>query len=191
MSSISSAAAQAYSPLQRLQSTLSSEVADGTISADDQSALSSALSDIDTALKSQMQAGGARPSPEDMKAKIDDLISNEVSQGNLTSAQADELKNVFASTFQGGPGGAHGGHGAHGAGGPPPDGVASSDDSDDADNATASSTSSTTSSSTDVSQLLQDFLKQLQETQSESSTYGADGNNTTADQQSLVVNYSV
>jgi hypothetical protein len=192
MSSISSAAAQAYSPLQRLQSTLSSEVADGTVSADDQSALSSALSDIDTTLKSQMQAGGARPSPEDMKAKIDDLISNEVSQGNLTSAQADELKNVFASTFQGGPGGAHGGHGAHGAGGPPPDGVASSDDSNgDDDDSTTSATASTTSSSTDASQLLQDFLKQLQETQSESSTYGADGNNTTADQQSLVVNYSV
>jgi hypothetical protein len=115
-----------------------------------------------------------------------------VSQGNLTSAQADELKNVFASTFQGGPGGAHGGHGAHGAGGPPPDGVASSDDSNgDDDDSTTSATASTTSSSTDASQLLQDFLKQLQETQSESSTYGADGNNTTADQQSLVVNYSV
>jgi hypothetical protein len=180
MTSISSAAGQAYSPLQQLQSTLASDVAAGSISSDDQSALSGALSDIDSALQSQMQAGGSPPSHEDMKAKIDDLIANEVSQGNLTTTQATELKNVFASTFQGGP------NGASGAGGPPPGGPPPSDGDDNDDD----SSTSATSSSTDVSTLLQDFLKQLQDAQSADGTYGADGNNLASEIQSLIVNYS-
>ncbi|MHC2323812.1 hypothetical protein ACVI3S_001832 [Bradyrhizobium diazoefficiens] len=121
MTSISAASAGTYqSPLQRLQQELQSEVSAGTISSSDQSALSTALTDIDTALqqsRSSDQSSGTRPSKDDMKSKIDDLISNEVSNGTLTSDQAEELKGVFQSAFASGPGGAGG---AGGAGGPPP-----------------------------------------------------------------------
>ena len=48
----SSGASQYQSPLTRLRSELASEVSSGAISASDQSALSSALTDIDSALKS-------------------------------------------------------------------------------------------------------------------------------------------
>jgi hypothetical protein len=109
----SSAFAQYTSPLTRLQNELASEVSAGTISTGDQSALSSALNDIDSALKSQASSGTA---PGDVKSKIDDLIAGEVENGKLTSDQAAELKNVFASTFQNAP------QGAGGAGGPPPGG---------------------------------------------------------------------
>ena len=54
---------------------------------------------------SKPTAGSAPPSPDEMKSKINDLIAGEVSSGKLTSAQGDELKNVFANTFKGGPGG--------------------------------------------------------------------------------------
>ncbi|MHC2610909.1 hypothetical protein ACVMGF_001982 [Bradyrhizobium diazoefficiens] len=86
MTSISAASAGTYqSPLQRLQQELQSEVSAGTISSSDQSALSTALTDIDTALqqsRSSDQSSGTRPSKDDMKSKIDDLISNEVSNGD-------------------------------------------------------------------------------------------------------------
>ena len=173
MSSISSAVgAQSFSPLTRLQDELASEVSSGAVNSSDQNALSAALTDIDSELKSQMQsAGGAQPpSPGDMKSKINSLIAGEVSNGKLTSAQADELKNVFANAFKGGP---------HGAGGDA--------DGDGDSSAAASSTSSTSS---DVSKLLQDFLKLIQDSQgSSSSSYGTDGNGLAAQIQSLIVNY--
>jgi len=118
---------QTSSPLSRLQNELTSEVASGAIGSGNQPALSSALNDIDTALKSQAPSSGSPPSPSAIKAKIDDLIAGEVKDGKLTSAQADELKTVFAKAFQGGPSGrggprgpgASGGpHGARGSGGP-------------------------------------------------------------------------
>lgn len=174
MSSISSA----FSPLQMLQSTLASQVSAGTISSTDQSALNSALSDIDAALKSQKEAGGTRPSPEEMKTKIDELIANEVSEGDLTTEQAEELKEVFAATFQGGA------NAAGGAGGPPPGPPPSEEDEED------DSSTSATSSSTDLSELLKEFLKKLQEAQNTNSTYSSDGTNATSEFQSLIVNYS-
>lgn len=89
MTSISAASAGSYqSPLQRLQQELQSEVSAGTIPASDQSALSTALTDIDTALqqsRSSDQSSGTRPSADDLNSKIDDLISSEVSNGTLTS----------------------------------------------------------------------------------------------------------
>ena len=78
MTSISAASAQSYqSPLQKLQNELLSEVNSGVISSSDKDALSSALTDIDSAMQSSRasdQASGTRPSPEEMKSKIDDLI---------------------------------------------------------------------------------------------------------------------
>src|SRR5438128_4044923 len=119
MTSISAASANTYqSPLQRLQSELQSEVTSGTISSSDQDALSSALTDIDSSLQASRasdQASGTRPSPDDLKSKIDDLIDGEVSSGKLTRDQATELQGVFKAAFANGPGGAGGTGGAGGA----------------------------------------------------------------------------
>jgi hypothetical protein len=88
-----------------LQNELQSEVSSGAVSANDQDALSAALDDINSTLRSQRpQPGSARPSPDEMKSKIDDLIAGEVQNGKLTSDQAEELKNVFAKAFSHGPG---------------------------------------------------------------------------------------
>ncbi len=175
MTSIASTTAQPQSPLTRLQSELASEVSAGTISSDDQSALSSALTDIDSALKSGAQSGGQPPAPGDIQSKINDLIANEVSDGKLTSDQATELKNVFAQTFQNGPGGP-GGPGAPGGPG------------GSSDNLGAGAGSS---SNSDVSKVLSDFLKLIQDSQSSSATgYSASGDSLVSQIQSLIVNYS-
>ena len=117
MTSISAASAQTYqSPLQKLQDELLSEVKSGAIKSSDQDALASALTDIDSAMQASRasdQASGTRPSPADLKSKIDDLINGEVSSGKLTSDQATELQGIFKAAFANGPGG---------AGGPPPGG---------------------------------------------------------------------
>ncbi len=206
MTSISSATSQQFSPLARLQSELTSEVSAGTISSGDQSALSSALNDIDSAMQSgAASTDGARPSPAEMKSKIDSLIAGEVKDGKLTSAQAAELKNVFAQAFSGGPGG---------AGGPPPGGGgggASKTSGDPADtngdgtvsaaeqaaydaknSSTTDATSSDTSSSSvksDTAKLVQDFLKLLQDSNGSSSSYSTGGDSLKAQIQSLIVNF--
>lgn len=170
MSSISSVVgAQSFSPLSRLQDELASEVSSGAISSDDQSALNSALSDIDASLQSQAPSTGSPPSPGAVKSTIDGLIAAEVKDGKLTSAQADELKSVFAKAFQGGPGGPGG-----------------ADKDGDGPSGTSSSQSSTSS---DVTKLLQDFLKLLQDSKSNSSSYSTDGNSIASQIQSLIVNY--
>ncbi len=110
MTSISAASAQTYqSPLQKLQDELLSEVKSGAIKSSDQDALASALTDIDSAMQASRasdQASGTRPSPDDLKSKIDDLIDGEVSSGKLTSDQATELQGIFKAAFANGPGGA-------------------------------------------------------------------------------------
>lgn len=177
MSSIAATGlSQQMSPLQRLQDELTSEVSSGTIGAGDQSALSAALTDIDSAMKSQAPSAGSGspPSPDAMKSKIDDLIANEVSNGKLTSDQADELKNVFAQAFKGGPGGHGGPGGPRGPGGP---GGGSAD---------ASQSSSSDSSSSTV---LSDFLKLLQDSQGSSSSYSSSGDSLISQLKSLLVNY--
>ena len=168
MTSISAASAgNAQSPLQRLQQQLQSEVSAGTISSSDQSALSTALTDIDTALQ-QSRSSGTRPSKDDIQSKIDDLISGEELNGTLTSDQAEELKGVFQSAFASGPGRA-GGPG--GAGGPPP-----GPPPDDSSSDSSSSTEATgTSSSETTAEILQQFLQVLQQSQSSASSYGATG----------------
>jgi hypothetical protein len=169
MTSISAASVQSYqSPLQKLQDELLSEVKSGAINSSDQDALAAALTDIDSAMQASRasdQASGTRPSPADLKRKIDDLINGEVASGKLTSDQATELQGIFKAAFANGPGGA-GGPG--GPGGPPPaDGASSSDDS-------SSSTGS-------IDDILKQFLESLQEqlTVSSSTTYGATGSSST------------
>lgn len=196
MSSISSAAAshaQRTSPLERLQTELASEVSASTVSTSDSDALSSAIKDIDSSLKSAgeaAQSSGTRPSPSDIKSKIDELIASQVSDGKLTSDQADELKNVFAQAFakgpggtqgggpgggiadalgggQGGPGGGgHGGPGGpRGAGGPPPGGPPPGGGAGGPDSASSSSdsTDSTDDSSSSSSSTESDVIQLLKE----------------------------
>jgi hypothetical protein len=165
MTSISAASAQTYqSPLQKLQDELLSEVKSGAIKSSDQDALASALTDIDSAMQAS-RASGTRPSPADLKSKIDDLINGEVSSGKLTSDQATELQGIFKAAFANGPGGPPPG----GRGGPPPaDGASSSDD--------------TSSSTTSIDDILKQFLQSLQESLSASSStsYGASGGSSTS-----------
>ena len=86
MTSISAASTNTYqSPLQKLQDELQSEVNSGAISSSDKDALSAALTDIDFAMQASRasdQAGGTRPSPGELKSKIDDLIAGEVSSAS-------------------------------------------------------------------------------------------------------------
>ena len=179
MTSISAASGQTcQSPLQKLQDELLSEVNSGAISSSDKDALSSALTDIDSAMQASRasdQAGGTRPSPDQLKSKIDDLIAGEVSSGKLTSDQATELQGVFKAAFANGPGGAGGPGGpggSRGAGGPPPGGPPPSGDASSSDD-----TSSSSSSSTSIDDILKQFLQSLQESLSASSStsYGAAG----------------
>jgi hypothetical protein len=200
MTSISSTSYQYQSPLTMLQNELTSEVSNGTISSSDESALSSALTDINSALQSDTSS--SPPSPTDMKTKIDDLIAQEVQNGKLTSDQATELQNLFANAFQGGPGGSGG---SGGAGGPPPggpggpggpSGASDSQSSSSTDSDSSSSSSSTSSadssSSTDGSSgsseinLLQDFLKLLRDSTTITANYGANGQTTSVNSASIV-----
>jgi hypothetical protein len=178
MTSISAASTNTYqSPLQKLQDELLSEVNSGAISSSDKDALSSALTDIDSAMQASRasdQASGTRPSHDQLKSKIDDLIAGEVSSGKLTSDQATELQGVFKAAFANGPGGAGGPGGpggSRGAGGPPPGGPPPSGD------ASSSEDTSSSSSSTSIDDILKQFLESLQESLSASSStsYGATG----------------
>ena len=179
MTSISAASIHSFqSPLQRLQDELQSEVKSGAISSSDQDALAAALTDIDTAIqagRASDEAGGTRPSPGDLKSKIDDLINGEVSSGKLTSDQATELQGIFKAAFAHGPGGAGGQGGPGGAGGPPP----GPPPSDDASSSDSSGDSSGTSS---ISDILQQFLQELQKSlsASSSSSYGSTGGSSTS-----------
>jgi hypothetical protein len=206
MTSIATAGAAGYlSPRDRLQNELLSEVSSGSISSSDQSALSSALDDIDQSLKadrtSDSQASGP-PSPDQMKSKIDDLINGEVQNGKLTSAQATELQNVFSNAFAkggpggaggpGGPGGAGGHHGHHGGGA----GEASSSDSSssaaDALVSAINSNSSDATSSTDgTDSLIQTFLQSLKDSQQQGAGYTANGDSgSAASSNALVVDFT-
>ncbi|MET0709047.1 MAG: hypothetical protein ABWY82_19720, partial [Tardiphaga sp.] len=157
-------------PLQKLQQELQAEIASGNVTAGDQDALSSALTDIDSSLSAGRQTGTAKASPDDMKSRIDDLIDAQVASGKLTTDQATELQGIFQSAFSGvgGPRGA-GGPPPGGPGGPPPSDSVSTDSTDSAD------------STDDVSDILQKFLASLQESLSASSTsYSASGGSSTA-----------
>lgn len=176
MTSISAAASSSYlSPLQQLQKELQSEVTAGKITSADQDALSAALTDIDASLQSSRpsRSAGTRPSPEDMKAKIDDLIAGEVSSGKLTSEQATELQGVFEAAFANGPGGAGGPGGPRGGGpgGPPP-----------ADDSSSTDSADSTTDAASADDLLQQFLQLLQDSLSASSSasYNATGSTATS-----------
>lgn len=182
MTSISAASGSTYqSPLQKLQQELQAELTSGKISSGDQDALSTALDNIDQSMQADRGSAnsGTRPSPDDMKSKIDDLIGAQVSSGKLTSDQADELKGVFDAAFADGPGGGGPG-GAKGAGGPPP-----SDSADDSEGSDGT---------TDVNDIMQQFLDSLKQSleASTSGSYSASGvtaSGTTASFTALLLDY--
>lgn len=184
MTSISATTTNSYSPLDRLKTELTKEVSAGTISSSDQSALSSALDDIDSAMKSgaSSTSSSSPPSPDQMQSKIDDLIQNEVSSGKLTSDQASELKNVFANTFSGS---------ANGAGGPPPPPDGGDSSSTSSTDSTSSSNSSSSSSSTTTAELMKELISLLQNATSQSTSYSSSGNSTSSNASSaLLVDYT-
>ncbi|GEP09187.1 hypothetical protein [Methylobacterium gnaphalii] len=179
MSTIS-AASQAYpSPKQRILDSISSKASAGSISSTDQTALDGAVESIDSSLTSNGSVSPSSLSPSDLKSRIDGLISQQVDSGALTSDQADTLKQVLSQGHSG-----HGGHhGVHGAGGSPPalpaaDGSDDSDDSDDPFAAVLNGSTATTGSTSDpAGDLLSSFMKQLQDSQNQTSAYGANGTN--------------
>ena len=138
-----------------------------------------------------------------MKSKIDSLIQQEVKSGKLTSDQATELQNVFANALpQGGPGGPGGSGGASQSGGSNGSdalqillsltGSSSSSDSSSTTSASStgsdSSTSSGLSTSTDLNNLLQDFLKLVQDSTGTKTGYDSTGQST-SQSAALLLNY--
>jgi hypothetical protein len=153
-----------------IQSLLQKQVTAGTIPSGDQSALSSAISDIGNALQSGGTTAGS------MKDQVSSAIDNEVSSGKLTTDQASELKGLFAKAH--GAGHVHHGHGGGGASAL--DSLFSDDSSTDATN-TASSTSTTnplTGLASDASSAvdrLSGFVSTLRSAVSSNGLYGAAG----------------
>ncbi|MEP9358476.1 hypothetical protein [Sphingomonas sp. KR3-1] len=188
MTSISSTVPR-FDPRAQMDARISAAASAGTISSDDQTALSSALDTIDSSLGSDRASGGK---PGDMKTKIDGMIDKQVESGALTDDQAAELKSFFAQgpdgDKQGGPQetdgtappqGAGGAHHAHGPHGPPP---ASDDESDDDDSTDSTTTDATTQISAAASRQLEAmtaFLEKLRSSAaSGSSTYGSNAGTT-------------
>lgn len=96
MTSISSNSA-AMSPADRLQYALQAAVQAGTVNASDQTALSTALTNIDSSL----QSAAATPNttnldPGSIKDQVNSLINGQVSNGTLTPDQGNELQQVLA-----------------------------------------------------------------------------------------------
>jgi len=199
MTSISATSGSYQSPLQLLQAELQSEVNSGTVSSSDQGALSSALTDINSALQGGNTADPAgsttsttNSSPGDLKSKIDNLIAGEVSSGKLTSQQATELQGVFQAAFANGPGGAGAPAGASSAdtllsaapggvppGGAPPTGAGAvhhghhgghGASSSSGSSSSTGSSSSSSSSASSADNILQQFLQSLQDSLSSSTS---------------------
>jgi uncharacterized membrane protein YdfJ with MMPL/SSD domain len=178
------------SPRDRLQSELTSEISAGSINATDQAALSAAIDEIDSSLKSAgetaRKSGSTRPSPDEMKSKISDLIAEQVSAGKLTSEQAEELSNIFEQTLAGGAGGPPPGGGPGGPGGP--GGAGGAGETEDADDSSSTSSTSSTSTDDDIMKLLTDFMKALQDKVSQNSGYSSNGQ-TSSVSASLIINF--
>ncbi|MCJ2106476.1 hypothetical protein MKK70_14025 [Methylobacterium sp. E-041] len=154
-----------------MSSTIGKELSAGSLSDTDATALTSALTSIDTSLSADgasatTSGSTSKLDPSSMKDRIDGLISDQVSAGTLTDDQASELKNLFAT------GGQSVGSVTSDAAAPPPGPPPDGSDTDASSNGDASGTSSGGSS---VSDLFSSFLKQLQATQTSSSAYGATG----------------
>jgi hypothetical protein len=179
MTSISSGATYAsHSPRDRLLTQLQSAVTAGTVKQTDQTALSSAIDDIGSALKASGPPAQST-TPTSMKDKVDSLIDQEVKDGKLTDDQATELKQVFADASR--------------AMGPPPPGGARNDGADagtggncDSDASQTASSSTTGTTGSDPLSKLIDFLKKLETTLASTSAYNSNGTQTSGLTSALV-----
>ena len=174
------------SPQTRMAGTISSELSAGSLSSTDATALTSALSSIDSSLSADRTdaSGGTRSKldPSSMKDRVDSLIADQVGSGSLTDDQATALKALFASHGQSTRTAGAADGGVSGAGGPPP-----GPPPGDAASGPSGSSSSTDPSST--SDLLAGFLQQLQSSQSSSVGYGASGTSASAGISALLVDF--
>jgi hypothetical protein len=166
------------SPETRMSDTISSALSAGTLSSTDATALTGALTSIDASLSADRSSGTSQATldPASMKDRIDGLIADQVSSGSLTSDQATELKNLFAS------------HGRStqaaedGSGVPDADGPPGPPPSDAAPAGAAESGAST-------NDLLATFIQQLQSGQSTGAGYGASGTSTGAGSAALLFDF--
>jgi len=169
-----------------IQSLLQKQVTSGAIPQGDQSALSSAITDIGSALGSSTSSSGS------MQDRVGGLIDNEVSSGKLTSDQATELKGLFAK--------AHGHmHHAHAGGGASsalsdllsPDAPTNADGTTSTDGTTATASTdpltSVASGANGVIDGLASFVSSLRSAVSSNGLYGA-GGSTAARIGSVLVN---
>ena len=189
MTSIGSTSSQAFSsPLDRLKNELSSEVQAGTVKSADQDALSSALDSIDSSLQADRasQSQGSRPDPSELGKKIDDLISQQVEAGTLSSDQASELQGLFKNADPGKGGGQAGPGGPGGPGGPPPGGPPPGGGGPQ-----QSGSSTESSDSSDSKSLLEEFLANLQSQLAQGQNYGSNGSTSTTSTTSLLLNFQV
>jgi hypothetical protein len=187
-----SSATQVYSPPPtshahsgkgRMADAIAQQQQTGALSSTDATALTSALDAIDSGLQDSSSTTGtasgsgstqsARLDPSDMQDRIDSLISDQVDSGALTSDQANELSNLFASHGTSVTDSTAGGLDGPPPGPPPADGGASPDGTD---------ATSATPGTTSANDLLSTFIQQLQAAQSSKAGYGASG--TTASQSS-------
>ncbi|WP_267379650.1 MULTISPECIES: hypothetical protein [unclassified Sphingomonas] len=215
LSSLTSALSSAQtSGRTMMNARISAAVSKGAISKTDQTALGSALDSIDSTLASSSGTSISGTSTISMKDKMASLIDDQVTKGTLTSDQADELKQFFATggsqksadgsadtdsdtdsgaTAIASAGGMHGLQGAGGPPpGPPPSGGSSDDDDDSSSSSSSSSTSSTSSTSaTEKSQLdtLIAFLEKMRSSIGSQATYGtstSNGSTSSSDSTGLV-----
>lgn len=86
-------------PQQSIKDQLDEQVAAGEITSDDEDAMLSALEAIkdDMAPDGLPAPGSEPPSKEEMQAKLEGLLSDQVEAGTLTQDQADELAELFES----------------------------------------------------------------------------------------------
>ena len=176
------ATSHAHSGKNRMASAIQQQEASGALSSTDADALTSALSSIDSSLSSASSSStsSSRLDPSSMKDRIDSLISDQVSSGTLTSDQASELKNLFASHGKSVSSSDSDSSESDGPQGPPPPGPPPGADA-------SSSSSSSTSGSSSASDLLSAFMQQLQAAQSNGSGYAASGQSSTAQSSSALL----
>lgn len=209
MTSISSTATQAYTPQStshahsgrhRLSDAIQQQEQSGALSSTDATALTSALSSIDSSLQGDSSSNtsatstsgtssGNKLDPSSIKDRIDSLISDQESSGALTSGQASELKNLFAShgqsvTSSGSSSDADGDGPDGPPPGPPPVGGVSGTSSSSASSSTSSSTG------TSASDLLNTFIQQVQAAQSNSASYAASGQTASTQSSALLFDFN-
>lgn len=108
MVDISSILSQRPSPQEMMQKRISDQVDSGQISETDEDAILEALDEISSEMApdSTSASSGPPPSPEEMAAKLDSLLQDQIDAGNLTEDQAATLKEVMTPPPPPPPGGA-------------------------------------------------------------------------------------